>query len=95
MARRGPKPKYQVCPQCEGSGTMVHRSLSVWTAEDRYEDPDGFEDMMNGAYDVSCDMCDGQRVVTREDLQAFQHRREDHYTMLMESGIGPGHRDWH
>lgn len=98
-ATSGPMPeprkvKWMLCPQCEGEGMMVHRAMSVWTAEDRYEDPDGFEDMMNGFYDVECDMCHGLRVVDKEMMKQFEEEREDHYTMLMEQGIYPGSKDW-
>jgi len=89
-----PEPEYELCPQCRGSGKMVHRALSVWTQEDRYADPDGFEDMMRGCYDVVCDRCNGLRVVTVESEREFSERRQDHFTMLREQGIYPGNPDY-
>lgn len=89
-----PPSKYEVCPQCEGEGKMVNRAVSVWTAYDRDEDPEGFEDMMNGLYDVPCDMCQGKRVVTPQRLEEFEDERRDHFTRLQESGIYPGSRDY-
>ena len=89
-----PRAKYEVCPQCEGEGKMVNRAVSVWTSSDRDEDPEGFEDMMNGVYDVACDMCRGKRVVSTQDLEDFAERRADHFTMLGEQGIYPGSRDY-
>jgi DnaJ-class molecular chaperone len=87
-------PKYEVCPQCEGEGKMVNRAVSVWTESDRAEDPDGFRDMMDGLYDVPCDMCRGQRVVSQDDREDFADRRQDHFTRLQESGIYPGSPDY-
>lgn len=87
-------PKYEVCPRCEGEGTIVNPVLSVWTESDRNEDPDGFRDMLSGLYDVPCTECHGKRVVTPEDEADYAERRADHRTYLMESGIYPGSRDW-
>lgn len=86
--------KYRVCPECQGEGKIVHRALSVWTAEDRYNDPDGFEDMMRGVYDITCDMCNGLRVVTSEMVKRFDESRKDHFTRLQEQGIYPGNPDY-
>ena len=86
--------KYELCPQCEGSGRMVNRALSVWTESARDEDPEGFENMLHGHYDVKCDRCNGLRVVTKESDRRFKENREDHYTYLMESGIYPGSPDF-
>lgn len=88
------RPKYEVCPTCEGEGTMVHRGLSVWTESDRADDPESFEDMLAGRYDVVCDECFGKRVVSVQDAQDFAERRADHFTMLAESGIYPGSPDY-
>ena len=85
---------YQVCPQCKGEGTMVNRAVSVWTYADRIADPDGFEAMLRGVYNVPCDRCNGLRVVTHESERRFAHDREDHFTMLREQGIYPGNPDY-
>jgi len=86
--------EYKLCPQCRGTGKMVHPALSVWTASDRYEDPDGFEGMMRGDYDITCDRCLGLRVVTVVSERKYHQNREDHFTMLMEQGIYPGNPDY-
>lgn len=57
------QPKWALCPKCSGSGKHVHDALSVWTSERILEDPDGFEDMRRGAYDVTCTECRGLRVI--------------------------------
>ncbi len=89
-----PKPKYIVCPTCEGEGKTVHPGVSVWTSQDRAEDPDGFEDMMRGVYDVSCPECKGKRVVTRQDQEEYKERMDAHFERLRESGIYPGNPDY-
>lgn len=86
--------KYRVCGTCEGEGKMVHRAASVWTGEDRAADPDAFEDMLEGRYDVPCDECGGLRVTTEETRREFADRRNAHFEMLAEQGIGPGSPDW-
>jgi DnaJ-class molecular chaperone len=86
--------KFEVCPTCEGEGKMVNRAVSVWTESDRYEDPDGFADMMDGHYDVVCDECNGKRVVTAEDHEDFEESRKDYFYRLQESGIYPGSPDY-
>lgn len=94
MATATDRPKYRVCGTCQGEGKMVHRAASVWTSEDRAADPDAFEDMLEGRYDVPCDECHGKRVVSDADERDFAERRADHFTMLREQGIGPGSPDW-
>jgi rubredoxin len=89
------KKRYEVCPMCEGEGSVVHRSLSVWTESDRAEDPEGFEAMLDGRYDVVCPECGGKRVVTQADEEEFAERERDRRTRFMESGIYPGSPDFY
>jgi len=89
------RPKYRVCPKCQGHGSIVNPYVSVWTAEDRDNDPDGFESMMAGDYDVTCPECSGKRVVTRQDEEDYREREADRRVQMMESGIYPGSRDWY
>jgi DnaJ-class molecular chaperone len=86
--------KYQVCGTCQGEGKIVNPAVSVWTYEDREEDPEGFEHMMEGRYDQACPECGGKRVVTEEQIQEYREKREDYFTMLQEQGIYPGSRDY-
>jgi hypothetical protein len=89
------RPSYQVCPKCRGEGKIVNPYVSVWTSEDRDNDPDGFEAMMAGDYDVACPECGGKRVVTRQDEEDYAERERDRRTGLMEDGIYPGHPDYY
>lgn len=86
---------YEVCPECEGHGKTVNPLLSVWTESNRYEDPEGFDNMMSGLYDVTCPTCKGLRVVTAQRLAEHEEEERDRRTSLMESGIYPGHTDWY
>jgi hypothetical protein len=52
-----------ICERCRGEGKHVHDAYSVWTDEDRYEDPECFEDMLDGKYDVTCEACHGSGKV--------------------------------
>ena len=69
--------KYEVCPRCEGAGTVVNGAVSVWTQEDRAEDPDSFQAMLDGVYDVECPACHGRRVMTAEELASYYEDRAD------------------
>lgn len=82
MTRR----KWSICPDCDGEGMIVHPALSVWTQEDRYEDPDGFESMMEGDYDVPCIRCSGTGKVTLDTEEDFHEDLEDAKIRGMESG---------
>lgn len=90
-----PPPKYHLCPQCQGHGVTVHAAVSVWTESDREEDPEGFEDMLAGHYDVTCPRCRGLRVVDTAREEEFTEEEDDRRTRLMESGIYPGSADYY
>ena len=68
--------KWEICDGCRGDGRRVHEALRVWTESDRHEDPDGFEAMMGGAYDVTCSDCSGSGKVRDYDWDAMTaHQR--------------------
>lgn len=85
--------KWRVCPLCRGEGTVVARHSRVWTQDDRDQDPDGFESMMAGHYDETCERCQGRRVVNGTTEREYHEEEQDRRTMLMEDGIYPGHPD--
>ena len=51
---------YEICDKCEGAGTgyLGNRGF-VLTSEDFDEDPDLYNDVMDGHYDRPCIECDG------------------------------------
>ena len=60
--------KYEVCPRCKGVGKHDHPAFSNGlTREDFADDPDFAGDYFDGAYDVPCSRCDGNRVVCVPD----------------------------
>lgn len=80
------KVKFRLCPKCKGHGEVVNPSVSVWTGSDRAEDPEGFEAMMSGEYDVKCPCCYGLRVVTNAQIMEYNSEVEDQRLRMMESG---------
>ncbi|MHC4214246.1 MAG: hypothetical protein ACYSWP_12835 [Planctomycetota bacterium] len=83
--------EFKVCPRCRGTGRHVHEALSVWTEDDRREDPEGFDNMRAGDYDVACGLCGGEKVVedSEEADEARREDAEDRRIRMMESGIWP------
>jgi len=56
---------YEVCNRCQGQGTHWHPAFDNGiTQEDRERDwdDDSWDELMNGAYDVQCSECKGERV---------------------------------
>lgn len=82
------KREWAICPDCEGEGRIVHPELSVWTSSDRAEDPDGFEDMLRGDYDITCPRCSGTGKIDASPEAAREHQehRRDLRTLALESG---------
>lgn len=64
--------KFEVCARCRGAGKHVNPSIDGdgLTREDFDEDPDFEESYFRGDYDVSCEECDGLRVVEVLDDEA-------------------------
>jgi len=61
---------WEDCSFCDGTGKTLRGGLAgaVFTAEDINEDPEFFEDMANGAFDVPCDKCKGSGAMKAYDL---------------------------
>ena len=60
--------RFDVCPTCEGHGVHDHPAFANGlTSEDFDEDPDFREDYFAGHYDVCCEECRGERVVSVVD----------------------------
>ena len=53
-----------VCPGCNGTGKHVHRGIDGnGLSEEDLSDPQFMEDYFGGVYDVTCETCNGLRVV--------------------------------
>lgn len=87
------RPRYKVCPVCEGEGKYVNPAIDSQglSQEDFDEDPDFRESYFAGHYDVPCKCCDGKRVVTEEEERVYWDRVSDHHTRMAESGIFGGY----
>lgn len=86
---------FRVCDTCRGHGKIVNPVLSVWTESDRADDPEGFDEMLAGTYDVTCPECQGLRVVNRARRAEYRDEESDRRVRLYESGIYPGSPDWY
>ena len=73
------KVPFVVCPECEGRGQFGPGF--VWTQDDiDQSDPEEFADMQRmlreGQFDVKCEFCKGERVVTPEHADDWRDWRE-------------------
>lgn len=62
---------YEVCPTCEGHGVHVRQDIDDSQLVDQMRedgDSDGLQDYKDGAFDVICTECKGQRVILIPDL---------------------------
>jgi hypothetical protein len=76
--------KFEVCPRCAGAGTHVNPAIdgNGISREDFDADPDFHEAYMAGAYDIQCQTCKGERVVSvvdRPRLSRIQKRQLANY----------------
>lgn len=83
----------EVCGTCRGEGKSS-AYLGAFSREDMDNDPDFYEDYMQGAYDRVCPECNGDRVVdvpdekrTKPEVWAkfIEHCNEEvHYHSMCE-----------
>lgn len=79
--------KFVLCDRCKGRGTHVNPAVdgNGLTREDFDEDPDFKESYFAGHYDVTCERCNGLRVVavldeercTAQVLKAYYKHLEE------------------
>lgn len=64
---------YEVCDRCRGEGKHVNPSIDGHgiSREEFDEDPEFEEAYFAGRYDVTCEVCKGERVVLVEDEDQF------------------------
>lgn len=57
--------RFEVCQCCDGKGKYVNPNIDRQglSREDLDADPDFAESYMEGHYDITCEECQGQRVV--------------------------------
>lgn len=79
-----------VCPRCEGEGRHVNPAVDGdGLTEEQLSDPDFREGYKSGRYDVTCEICKGDRVVEEvdEDSLTDEQRKilDQHYAEEAES----------
>lgn len=82
--------RFEVCPDCEGTGRTLHASLRdhAYSREDFDADPDFEAGYFGGRYDVQCPTCVGLRVVSVPDPDSLAWRPE--HTAALEAAEEQG-----
>jgi predicted methyltransferase len=93
--------KFIVCPTCEGNGVITNPEIvGNGYTQDEIEDmgEEFLDNLREGVYDVTCPECDGKRVSTQAEHNAFLRQAsedwQDRKIQLAEMGIYPGSRDY-
>lgn len=72
------KTKRVICDRCDGLGTHDHPAFS--NGVDGLDDLDFAEEYFNGAYDVRCEECHGEKIILDVDEDALSKEElEDYY----------------
>lgn len=73
--------KFEVCSGCAGRGTHVNRAIdgNGISREQFDEDPDFEEAYFQGDYDVTCEDCDGKRVMLVADWDKMDAAEKEMY----------------
>lgn len=76
--------KFVVCGTCQGRGLHVNPSVDCGglTGEDFERDPDFREEYFNGAYDVQCYECHGNRVVPQVNEEKCSNEQKAYLKRL-------------
>lgn len=79
--------KWDVCPVCQGKGTHVNPSIDAGgiSMECFHDDPDFYEDYMNGQYDQTCNRCNGRTTVPVTDWSAMSDEHRELYEAQLEA----------
>ena len=75
--------KLEVCGTCNGKGKHVNPSIdgNGIAQEDFDRDPDFAESYFSGAYDVTCNECEGLRVVPVIDAESLSSAQQADFTL--------------
>lgn len=82
---------WNVCPRCRGEGQYVNPAIDEHgiTAEEMTEFGETFrENYLAGLFDVSCELCDGRRVVNDEELEVWEEEAEERAMLAAEMRMG-------
>ena len=77
--------QFVVCDECRGKGSHLVEGMrgAVYTWEDFAEDPEFQTDYFGGAYDVPCETCRGERLVTVPEREVLT-RSEARFLDMVE-----------
>jgi len=65
-----------VCPRCQGTGTHVNPAVDGHgLTADELQDEDFSESYTSGTFDVTCEMCEGERVLPEVDTDRLTKRQ--------------------
>jgi predicted methyltransferase len=76
--------KYIVCYVCEGRGSYVNPNVDQYGLDPSDMDEDFAESYWEGAFDVTCQYCNGKRVVLVIDRMLSCHKNPDIDQQLLE-----------
>ncbi len=71
----------EICSRCDGNGTHVNPAVDGdgISPEEFHEDPDFAEAYMRGDYDVQCEECKGERIVSVPDVEKLPENLQEDY----------------
>ncbi len=80
---------YGVCPVCDGKGKHVNPAIDAGgLSEEMMEDEEFLDGYQNGVYDVTCNRCDGKKVVPEVDWGALTDWQREMYEAQLEAEAG-------
>ena len=76
--------KFEVCHKCNGKGTHVNPAVDGHgiSREEFDEDPDFRENYFSGLYDITCQKCDGKRVIPIIDIDRLNDEQKKFYEIV-------------
>jgi hypothetical protein len=68
--------KFKVCPVCDGEGKRAPEAFRGVLDQDTVDDEEFMEIFLAGGYDVTCECCKGNRVVTDEEISQWESKED-------------------
>jgi hypothetical protein len=77
--------KRELCPRCEGDGTMVNPAIDGnGLSHEQMADPDFMESYIRGNYDVPCATCLGMKFIEVPILEDLPHNLLEDYERCLQ-----------
>lgn len=88
--------RWQQCPTCEGRGRYVNPAIdSHGLSADDFADPDFEDAYLSGAYDVTCNQCNGRRNILVPDESRNDKATIDEFWKDVDQTRDAYADDWH